>query len=60
MTYDLLPPTGTYWTDGALVTKRDLLVEHYQTCARCGAFINSPDRHEQWHRLVEQQGGDPA
>lgn len=48
-----LPPIGTYWTEGALRTSRDLALEGYSTCARCGAFVNAPDRHDDWHRLVE-------
>lgn len=65
MTTDALPSIGTYWTSGALKTNPALMpLEAYATCARCGAFVNSEDRHEAWHRLVEQvtlpaSGGTP-
>jgi hypothetical protein len=51
---DALPPIGTYWTEGTLPTGRATMVEAYSTCARCGAFVNSPDRHDDWHRKVER------
>ncbi len=51
---DALPNIGTYWTEGALKTTRDMMLEAYSTCARCGAFVNMPDRHEDWHRIVER------
>lgn len=51
--YDALPDIGTYWTRGALRTSQDMALEAYRTCARCGSFVNSEDRHEDWHRLVE-------
>lgn len=50
---NLLPEIGHYWTEGALTTERATLVEAYSTCARCGAFVNSPDRHDDWHRAIE-------
>ena len=51
----VLPPVGTYWTTGALKTNpAHLALEAYATCARCGAFVNSEDRHEEWHRFVER------
>lgn len=52
--FDALPPIGTYWTEGGLPTLNNTLVEAYQTCARCGSFVNSEDRHEAWHRAVER------
>jgi hypothetical protein len=55
-----LPDVGTYWTTGALPTDRGLHLEGYSTCARCGAFVNSPDRHNDWHRLVEAGGTGSA
>lgn len=46
-----LPPIGTYWTTGTLPTDRSPMVkEAYATCARCGAFVNAEDRHDEWHR----------
>lgn len=48
-----LAPIGTYWTTGTLPTERATMVEAYATCARCGAFVNSEDRHEEWHRAIE-------
>lgn len=51
---EALPPIGDYWTKGELKTKRAILFEAYATCARCGAIVNSEDRHEDWHRAVEQ------
>lgn len=54
--YDALPPVGTYWTTGALKTNpAHMPLESYATCARCGSFVNSEDRHEDWHRAVEQR-----
>jgi hypothetical protein len=53
---DALPPIGTYWTEGTLPTERATMVEAYWTCARCGAFVKSPDRHEDWHHVVEGSG----
>ena len=50
---DSLPSIGTYWTTGALPTTRAMQHEAYATCARCGAFVNSEDRHEDWHRIIE-------
>ena len=50
---DALPPIGTYWTTGSLQTFRAMQLEGYATCARCGSFVNSEDRHEEWHRAVE-------
>lgn len=47
-----LPDAGTYWTTGTLQTAYGPL-EAYATCARCGSIVNSPDRHEDWHRLIE-------
>jgi hypothetical protein len=47
-----LPDIGTYWTEGSLMTGSGPH-EFYTTCARCGSLVNSPDRHEDWHRLVE-------
>jgi hypothetical protein len=52
---DLLPEIGRYWTEGTLKTERAALVEAYSTCARCGAFVNSPDRHNEWHRVIEEE-----
>lgn len=49
-----LPDVGTYWTVGTLPTTNPMHLEGYQTCARCGAFVNSPDRHDDWHRLIEE------
>ena len=49
----MLPEIGHYWTEGSLKTERATLVEAYSTCARCGAFVNSPDRHDEWHRAIE-------
>lgn len=48
-----LPPIGTYWTTGALTTGRHMFEEAYSTCARCGAFVNAEDRHDDWHRAVD-------
>jgi hypothetical protein len=52
---NLLPEIGHYWTEGTLTTERATLVESYSTCARCGAFVNSPDRHDDWHRAIESR-----
>jgi hypothetical protein len=52
--YDALPPIGTYWTKGALITARHMVQEAYLTCARCGAFVNTADRHDDWHRAIER------
>jgi len=52
---DTLPDIGTYWTRGELVTSRATLLEGYATCARCGAIVNSEDRHDEWHRVIENQ-----
>jgi hypothetical protein len=51
---EALPPIGDYWTEGTLATGRATMVEAYATCSRCGAFVNSEDRHEAWHRAVEK------
>ena len=48
-----LPDVGTYWSTGRLPTSRSGFEECYDTCARCGSFVNSPDRHEDWHRAIE-------
>lgn len=50
--YDPLPPIGSYWTEGALLTDGHMR-EGYATCARCGSIVNSKDRHEAWHARVE-------
>lgn len=52
--YDALPPIGTYWTEGGLITDRAHMQEAYLTCARCAAFVNTADRHDDWHRAVER------
>lgn len=51
---DALPPIGSYWTEGTLQTARLMVQEAYLTCARCGAFVNTADRHDDWHRAVER------
>lgn len=51
---DALPPIGTYWTEGGLITARHNMQEAYLTCARCGAFVNTSDRHDDWHRAIER------
>lgn len=48
-----LPKVGTYWTRGALATNKPAQLEAYATCARCGALVNSEDRHDDWHRAME-------
>lgn len=50
---DPMPPVGVYWSSGALATDNPMHLEGYWTCARCGAFVNSQDRHEEWHAMVE-------
>lgn len=53
-----LPEIGAYWSEGVLTTDKPMQQEWYATCARCGAFVNMKDRHEDWHRAVEL-AGDP-
>lgn len=50
---DALPPVGTYWTGGLLLTNHGPL-EAYATCARCGAIVNSENRHDDWHDFIER------
>lgn len=51
-----IPPIGTYWTNGILRTVGYAEDETYSACARCGAFVNVPDRHDEWHLAVEGPG----
>lgn len=51
---DALPPVGTYWTTGGVLVTNFGPSEAYATCARCGAIVNSEDRHDAWHEAVER------